>query len=404
MLKILDKAFAVLMFTVPCYSKPTEMKKSDIHIIEFKNLPRIGTYQKIEVLLGGFSSLELIASQKSSFTFRTVTDRGPNGPVIESDPKLGKNLRPFLISDFSPLIVDFELNDKNEIQNLKTINLHFNDTEKISGLPATAQTEKNSNSVEQAIFENKKIDSDIKGFDVEGLCTDKLGRTWISEEYLPSIAVFDKNKKLLKRLSPETDYPTEYAQRKTNRGFEGLACDSSYAYAMLQSPLPLTKAINKKIVRILRIDLKTLKAKDQFAYRLEDEKVDKIGDIALDTVGNLYVLEQNGKLGSESKRFIFKMKISDKKAIALTENPEFWTESELQTKSLKKILIHDLSNALSDIEKIEGLAVVKNKIFMIQDNDFGIIDLKDNGFKVDNTETPKLIWFEFNSKNPKKGK
>jgi hypothetical protein len=241
MLKNYIQTFAVLMFALPCYSKTTEMKKNEVHIIEFNNLPRIGNYVGQDIFLGGFSSLEIISVKKNKISFRTVTDRGPNAPAIESDPKLGKNLRPFLISDFSPLIVDFELTGKNEIQNLKTIHLYFSDTEKISGLPTTEQTEANADRVEQALIDGKKINADLKGYDVEGLCTDKFKRTWISEEYLPSIAVFDKNKKLIKRLTPDADFPAEYAKRKTNRGFEGLACDSKYAYAMLQSPIPLDK-------------------------------------------------------------------------------------------------------------------------------------------------------------------
>ncbi len=404
MLKIYIQTFAVLMFVLPCYSKTTEMKKNEVHIIEFKNLPRIGSYQSQDIVLGGFSSLEIVSTTKSKIKFRTVTDRGPNAPVIDSDPLLGKNLRPFLISDYSPLIVDFELNSKNEIQNLKTQNLYFNDSDKITGLPTIEQTDTNVDRVEQALFENKKIKADAKGFDVEGLCTDKSKRTWISEEYLPSIAVFDKNKKLIKRLNPETDFPAEYAKRKTNRGFEGLACDSKYAYAMLQSPIPIEKSLNKKTVRILRIDLKTLKAKDQFAYPLEDEKVDKIGDIAIDEAGNLYVLEQNGKFGDKSKRFIYQIKIAGQKSVPLTENPEFWSEPDIEKKSLKKTLVKDLSSELSDIEKIEGLAISQNKVFMIMDNDFGIAELKDHQFKIDPSQTPRLIWFELGSQKLKKGK
>lgn len=404
MLKIYIPTFAVLMFALPCYSKTTEMKKNQVHIIEFKNLPRIGSYQGQDIVLGGFSSLEIVSTTKGKIKFRSVTDRGPNAPAIDSDPLLGKNLRPFLISDYSPLIVDFELNSNNEIQNLKTENLYFNDSEKITGLPTIEQTETNAGRVEQALFENKKIKSDAKGFDVEGLCTDKSKRTWISEEYLPSIAVFDQKKRMIQRLSPDKDFPAEYAKRKTNRGFEGLACDSKYAYAMLQSPIPLEKSLNKKIVRILRIDLKTLKAKDQFAYPLEDEKVDKIGDIAFDSEGNLFVLEQNGKLGDKSKRFIYKMKITSQKSIPLSENPEMWPELDIEKKSLQKTLVKDLSSELSDLEKIEGLAITQNKVFMIMDNDFGIAELKDHQFKIDPTQTPRLIWFELSSQKLQKGK
>ena len=48
MLKILDHAFAVLMLLTPCYSMAKQMNKTDIHIIEFKNLPTIGNFQNTE--------------------------------------------------------------------------------------------------------------------------------------------------------------------------------------------------------------------------------------------------------------------------------------------------------------------------------------------------------------------
>ncbi len=398
MLKILDHAFAVLMLLTPCYSMAKQMNKTDIHIIEFKNLPTIGNFQNTEIRLGGLSSLELTSFKNDTYSFTSVTDRGPNGPVIEFDSKLGQNLRPFLIPDFSPLIVHFELNKQNKIQNLTTENLYFNSTEKISGLPTTKQIATNVDQVEQAIFNGQKISTDVKGFDVEGHCSDNLGRTWISEEYLPSIAVFDKNKKMIQRLVPGTDFPSEYADRKINRGFEGLACDSKYIYAMLQSPLPFKNISNDKSVRILRIDLKTLKAKDQLIYQLDSKKTDKIGDITFDALGNLYVLEQNGKLGSKSKRFLFKIEIVDKNIIALDENPEMWTESEFKNKTLAKVLVKDLSDELSNIEKIEGITVFNDTVFMISDNDFGIAETNDGQFKIDPDQTPQFIWFKLKDK------
>lgn len=393
---------SLLIFVGPCYSNSAEMKKSPLHIIEFKKLPVIGKHNAKDILLGGFSSLEFISENKNILKFRTITDRGPNGEAIEFDSKLGHNLRPFLLPDFSPLIVEFELNPKNEIQNLLTQNIFTQTGEKISGLPAFEQNPKNVKNIEQAIFNNKKLAPNINGLDPEGICTDHLGRTWVSDEYHPSISIFDKNKKMIQRLSAGTDFPTEYSERKINRGFEGLTCDQNYVYAMLQSPLPLKNSVNKKIIRILRIDIKTLKAKDQFAYALEDKDVDKIGDIANDNAGHFYVFEQNGKLGKDSKQFLFSTELIDANALPLTVNPELWTEKDIEKKAVTKHWVRNFTDDnLTDIEKIEGLAVVKNKIFMLIDNDFGIITKKNGDITFDHNLTPKLIWFEFEPKGKK---
>ncbi len=372
-----------------------------INIAEFKELPKLKQTEildlKMDILLGGFSSLELVSVQKNIYKFRTITDRGPNGPLIESDLKLGKNLRPFFIPDFSPMLVDFEFDlKKNKIQNLKTQNLFVKKGSRISGLPPIKQTLQNSSRIEQAIFNQKKIVCDKNGFDSEGHCTDLLGRTWVSEEYHPSIAVFDSSKKLLKRFLPDKDFPKAFAERKTNRGFEGLTCDSKYVYAMLQSPIPLKNAKGKNIVRILRIDLKTLKAKDQFVYMLEDENVDKVGDISTDNKDNFYIFEQNGIVGKKSKQFIFKTKLDNKKAISLKENPETWSTKKASKHCITKKWVCDLTGSkISHIEKIEGLAIYKNKIFLIVDNDFGLVEDKKGRISVDHSIRPKLIWFKF---------
>ncbi len=377
------------------------MKKMKLNITEFNELPALGQPEilglKTEILLGGFSSLELISVQKNIYKFRTITDRGPNGPLIESNPELGKNLRPFFIPNYSPMLVDFEFDlKKNQIQNLKTQNLFAKNGSLISGLPPIKQTSKNFSRVEQAIFDQKKLACNINGFDSEGHCTDFLGRTWVSEEYYPSIAVFDSSKKLLKQFLPGKDFPDSFAVRKTNRGFEGLTCDSKYVYAMLQSPIPLKNSQIKNAVRILRIDLKTLKAKDQFIYVLENETVDKIGDISTDNKGLFYVFEQNGLVGKKSKQFIFKIKLENKKAILLKENPELWSVQKVSQLCVLKKWVCDLTGSkISQIEKIEGLAIYKNKIFLIVDNDFGLVEDKAGQISVDHAIRPKLIWFKF---------
>lgn len=408
--------------------KAQTMKKDSIKTLTFENLPEIGKYHDYSIRLGGFSALEFVKQTEKTLTFRTVTDRGPNGENIKEHPKWGKNLRPFLLPDFSPLIVEFDIagfgTDKVKIENIKQIPL-FDDLGKpTTGLPPFAQNEKNPKNIEKAITDGRALEIQPKGFDSEGLCTDSKGRTWIADEYYPSLLIFDADKKLIQRLLPEKDFPASYAQRKANRGFEGLTCDDQFVYAMLQSPIPLenkeTQTTNivaqKNLVRILRFDIQTLKAVDQFIYPLESIDVDKIGDIAVikntKTAKNktaaptLYVIEQNGKLGKQAQQYVFKVELAKNKVVALDQDPELWKTQDLKKKSLTKQLVADFKGSVvNDHEKLEGLAVHDNYVFVLEDNDFGVeVDEKET-LTVNPDRKPVLIYFEVEKsdiKNPLK--
>ena len=381
------------------------------HILTFDSLPEIGKWNSSPILLGGFSTLEIDLKKSTPKTiyFRTITDRGPNAELIKKHESWGKNLRPFLLADYSPLIVEFKLNSLEKISDVKTISLWATADKKISGLPPITQTIDNNDKIEKPIFikDDIKTDlaADIDGFDSESLCTDSAGRTWVSEEYLPSFAVFDKNKKLIKRFYPGQDFPAAFAERKTNRGFEAMTCDKNYLYVMLQSPIPLKTEKNKLAVRILRWDLKKMKAVDQLVYPLSEEKIDKIGDLTTDHKGHFYVIEQNGKVGEKARQLITQFEIQKNNWITLNENPEEWDFDKLKERALNKKVILDFSQTETKwIEKLEGLAIHDNKIFIISDNDFGLETNEKDETRVSAEKKPHLIWFDLPSleKNDRK--
>ncbi len=87
------------------YDPRNPVAQPKLTIYEFADLPKLGTTSQGEdILLGGFSGLYFqgIASN-GNLKFVTHTDRGPNGEPV------GAN-RPFLLPDFQPEIVNFELN------------------------------------------------------------------------------------------------------------------------------------------------------------------------------------------------------------------------------------------------------------------------------------------------------
>jgi hypothetical protein len=153
---------------------------------------------------------------------------------------------------------------------------------------------------------------------------------------------------------------------------------------MLQSPL----VGDQNKVRIIQFDPIKGKVQKQFFYPLQIDLADKIGDMSFSSdLRKLFVLEQNGKLGSEKGiRRIYSVDL-----LSADSNG-----------NLKKELAVDLVQlGLNQFEKIEGLAIINSKeLALIIDNDFGL----DGGFNpTDQTyktkEDPKPYFILIRSDN-----
>lgn len=246
---------------------------------EFTNLPKLGTSsQGQDLFLGGFSGLysQGIAAN-GNLKFVTNTDRGPNGEPT------GAN-RPFLLPNFQPEIVSFELNQTSgEISITKRTGLFRADGKTpLTGLP-NLQAGANGLAYTDEIgvdLDGKVLANDPVGADLEGIAIGPDGTYWLVDEYRPAIYQFDTDGKLLNRFipkgtatAPTVDFPagsfgTEvlpavYAQRRSNRGFEAVAIDGYKLYAFIQSPIDNpdnagdTAARASRTVRILEFDTLT---------------------------------------------------------------------------------------------------------------------------------------------------
>lgn len=314
-------------------------------LFKMTNTPFIGTTlsgQKIK--LGGFSGLQFIEEKEGSLMFQTVTDRGPNGELNGVD-------RPFLLPEFSPTIVFLkaDLNSK-ELTVAAEIKLKKKDGAPLTGLPNT-RLEENPTDVFGLYYS-----IDQQGLDIEGLTPDGEGGWWMADEYGPSLVHFNEEGKMLRRLTPSNELPKMYSERKTNRGFEGIAKVENKLYGILQSPLPKEQpAKDGAFTRIVEIDLETMKTSAEYFYMFEKGN-DKIGDMVALNAKNFLVIEQNGKAGEHSEKYIYR--------ITLGESDQL----------VKKTLIADLKKTpMGQIEKVEGLALIDNKrLAIVYDNDFQI--------------------------------
>ena len=324
------------------------MKKQSVtgvEVYKMTNTPFVGTTlsgQKIK--LGGFSGLQFTNEADGALFFQTITDRGPNGEPNGID-------RPFLLPDYSPTIVILKADPvKKELTVSAEIKLKKKDGTPLTGLPNN-RLEENPTDIFGLYYS-----IDPQGLDIEGITPDGEGGWWMADEYSPSLVRFNEDGKMLRRLTPGVELPRMYAEKKANRGFEAVAKIENKLYGFLQSPLPKEQASKDgEFSRIVEVDVETLKATGEYFYMFEKGN-EKIGDAIALKPKTFLVIEQNGKTGEKSQKYIYK--------ITLGESDQL----------VKKTLMADLKNTpFNNFEKIEGLALIDHKrIAIVYDNDFQI--------------------------------
>lgn len=402
---------------------------ADIFDFDPAALPSIGsTAAGQELFLGGFSGLafEGIDASNGRYKFVTHTDRGPNGEPTGV-------LRPFLLPGFSPEIVRFELDrDTRTLSITQRIALKRADgTTPITGLPnltvpaGTANTPHNDE-VGVDLF-GAAIPVDPLGGDFEGIVVDPAdGSFWLCDEYRPAIYHFSSAGVMVDRFvpigaalaagQPVGTYGTEVlpavlAQRRQNRGFEGIALSGGKIYAIVQSPArnpanAANSALNKlQNVRLVEFNPAT-QATRQFIYVMDNPdlggttntRADKIGDLTAVGNGDFLIVERDDDSVTdgdepaviEKKVYRFNLtNATDIAAYAGTVGATGKTADQLTTAELLangitpvlKTLQVDLNAAgYNTVQKVEGLAIVDPfTLAVINDNDFQVA-----GITIDN--------------------
>ncbi|MEA5576822.1 choice-of-anchor I family protein [Anabaena sp. UHCC 0451] len=380
---------------------------------EFQDLPLLGTTSAgDDIFLGGFSGLYFQGlATNGNLQFVTHTDRGPNGEPT------GQN-RPFLLPDFQPEIVSFELNQTtDEITITNRTGLFREDgTTPLTGLPnlqagagGTAYTDEIGVDLNGQVLPN-----DTLGADLEGIVIAPNGDYWMVDEYRPAIYHFDVNGKLLDRFIPQgtataTDpdqtagtfgtevLPAVYAQRRNNRGFEAVALEGNKLYAFIQSAIDNPDVTNdatsrnSRNLRILEFDVVSKTVTGEYLYLLDDitgtgnSRTDKIGDAVSLGNGKFAVVERDDRSDNTSNKLIYQIDLATATNI---HNPanftlpadktiEQLTLTELTAAGItsvsKSLIVNAAEIGYTGVEKLEGLALVSpNTLALINDNDFGV--------------------------------
>ncbi|NLQ07665.1 DUF4114 domain-containing protein [Cylindrospermopsis raciborskii LB2897] len=399
---------------------------------EFKNLPLLGTTTTNQnVLLGGFSGLYFQGvADNGNLQFVTHTDRGPNGEPT------GQN-RPFLLPNFQPEIVSFELNKTtSEITITKRTKLLRADGKTpLTGLPNlqagagnTAYTDEIGVDLNGTVLNNDPL-----GADLEGIVVTDNGDYWMVDEYRPAIYHFNGDGVLVNRFIPQGTaakanqptgtfgtelLPEVYAQRRNNRGFEAVALAGNKLYAFIQTPIDNPDSIgdttsrNSRNLRILEFDIVSEKVTGEYLYLLDNitgsgnAKTDKIGDAVFLGGTKFAVVERDDRSDTTSNKLIYQIdlagatNINDATKFTLPSGKtiEQLTTEELSAAGItpvnKSLIVNAAQIGYTGVEKLEGLALVSaNTLAVVNDNDFittipeklGIIELPNNLVEVTGT-------------------
>ncbi|WP_081942702.1 choice-of-anchor I family protein [Myxosarcina sp. GI1] len=379
-----------------------------------------------EILLGGLSGLFFEGeTDDGKLQFITTPDRGPNGEPTDVNGD-GENERPFPLPDYQARLIRFTLDrETGEIAIGDRIFLTRKDgTTPITGLPNLQAGEAGAAYTDEEPVDllGNPLNNDPLGADMEGIVVAEDGSFWLSDEYRPAIYHFDKDGVLIDRLIPKgtaaatgkrkgtfgrETLPEVYAQRRSNRGFEGLALntDNNRLYAFIQSPIDNPdvsdaeaeaagessdyNSSNSQVLRILEINPCNGKPIGEYVYYLEgSEGVDKIGDAVYAGDGKFYVIERDSGTDPDSKKFVFEVDLTNatnilktklSKATSADKALEGMTPDELEAMGINAVTKTKVLNLPSvgylSGDKAEGLALLPNgSLAVINDNDFGLLD------------------------------
>jgi predicted extracellular nuclease len=437
---IVDIATATVTDIKPLGLKDHSQPTTKLETYAFNDLPVLGTTSAgQDIPLGGFSGLTFEGyAANGNLKFITHTDRGPNGEPT------GIN-RPFLLPDFVPEIIRFELNRATgQLAITQRIQLQAAPGDPLSGLPNTSLSTNANQPYNDEVpvdLQGNTLPLDPLGADLEGIVVAPDGTFWMVDEYRPAIYHFNSSGVLIDRFVPVGTavaagqpvgtfgtevLPEVLAQRRQNRGFEAVAFQDGKVYAFVQSPIRNPATLSNgtlnglQNIRIVEFDPATQQTR-QFLYIMDnapavagsttDTRADKIGDAVAIGNGEFLVVERDDDAIdsdplSQIQKKIYRFSLANATDLSSLSNlingktVDQMTLAELQAAGvmpIAKTLHVDLATAgYNTVEKVEGLTIIdRNTLAVINDNDFTVagitIDPTTGTFTPDpNAEKPVL--------------
>jgi hypothetical protein len=339
--------------------------------------------------VGVGSGLQFVRKEGNELIFATVTDRGPNA----DSPKAGKkDSKIFANPEFTPLLMTLRVGD-GKAQAIDAHALH-DEQGPISGLPLPEGLIGATNEI--ALDDTlRRLPSNKRGLDTEGITPDGKGGYWLCDEYGPFIINIDARGKILGKYGPQAQQseqgvagglPNIIKWRQANRGFEGITrMPDGRIIAAVQSTLDIDgKSKNSALfTRLVSFDPASGKTA-MYGYPIDADaykkaKDAKIGDIVALDNHRILLLEQGGDKNKKLRNLVYVVDLaqaSDLSAFDKEKAPEFNDAEQLKARGIRlaeKKQIVDLRKLGWQQEKAEGMALIDGQtIAVINDNDFGL--------------------------------
>ena len=393
--------------SIHLYQKFKQGVRLPYDVLDIHNIPD-GAKQGhfIEVRCGGFGS-EISPHPTEKNQFYALTDRGPNTTYDVNGDK-GKI---FLAPNYTPKIGLFKLQEDGSIHKLQEILLKDPTGKPVTGLPNQhfGATKEIAYDQYGKVLENG---TDEFGLDSEGLVALKDGTFWISDEYGPHIVHFNAEGVEIDRINAyEQDerrksgnlLPLEYANRRQNRGMEGLTIspDQKTLIGILQSTMsnPDSSVTKSDLVRIVMIHLEN-KSISQYLYRQEIKSNSNTAIVALND-HQFLVSERDDdfyKDNPQAFKRVYKIDIANATNLeSIAENDQFQQDDNLglliQKQTIEQAVLSLGWNGLADLgihpvskvlvvdlveklkyrhDKVEGLWVIDDThLAVLNDDDYG---------------------------------
>ncbi|MFE1552053.1 esterase-like activity of phytase family protein [Streptomyces sp. NPDC058718] len=343
--------------------------------------------------LGGIGS-DLYPAERPG-EYWTVTDRGPNGQIAVGKDKR----RTFPVPGFDPAIVKIRAVG-GRVQVLKSLPLTTASGAPVTGLP----NQPGRDEAPYTYDASTPLPYNPNGLDTEGLVRDRDGSFWLVDEYGPSLVHVSAKGRVLARHVPKglgltgADYPvieslpSIFLERKTNRGFEGLALLPGGDLVMaLQSPLlnpDKAAGENSRTTRLLRFSTRTHRVTAEYAYRFDPVEVVEPGQTktselkisALVALGGDRLLVQE-RTDKASRVYEVRLRRGTDILGTTWDTAAGPTLEQLDDAASAKVpvlpkrLVLDLNTVEGVPGKIEGIALEgRSTLVLLNDNDFGMTD------------------------------
>jgi hypothetical protein len=309
--------------------------------------------------------------------FWGIGDRGPNLKIPVAIELYGlTDLEPLRdlegakvlpAPEIGPTLAELQLNGKR-VELVRTLRLRTPDGALVSGLSLPGQADM------EPTFDvaGVRLAPDPAAADTEAVAVLADGSFWIGEEYGPSLIKLDAEGVVLRRWRPqgltlpgaEDLLPARAAERRMNRGFEGVAAspDGRWLYAAFQSALDRPGA-DRRLTQIWKLDALTGVLAGEFDYPF-DPPASFTADAAAGPVGpaDLKICEL-AALGYD--RLLVLERIS--------RSARIYRIDLSGGRTLTKTLLFSTDEAGGIAPDLEGMVLMSDReLILATDNDFGV--------------------------------